>query len=642
MNNRFLVGAGLSVLAAFMFAKDPIIMKVNGDAVPKSEFEYLYHKNRQQQMTPQPLQEYVEMFKLYKLKVADAKAEGIDTTATFLKEMAQYKRELAQPYLTDSLYIKELVEEAALRGREEVEVSHIMLAKKRTDKENREQKVRLDSIRNAIMDGADFEEMAKKYSADRGSSSKGGYMGYMPANRYPYSFETAAYNLPAGEISGIIETPMGYHLLKTGKRRPSRGKVHAYHIMKMSRQDDSSEKQNRAKASIDSIYRIVKAHPERFSEVAKSESEDRGSAVKGGELPWFGTGEMVPEFENVAFSLEEGEVSGPVRTQYGWHIILVDGRKGPASAEELKPEMLQRFQSPQDDRREMIRDHNMNRLAVKHHAKVNRDVLSSLKGAAFSEGIDSLFVESHLRDGMSDLTLVEIEGRKYPVREYLSTLKGITKGAGEASAQTIEKTVTIWLNNLLTDTELDWLYGNEADYRNLMKEYYDGSLLYEVSLRKVWDKASKDKEGLERYFRTNKDKYNWTTPHVKGLLVQAVNDSVAEVLKARMDALPGDSIIPLLRKEFKGKALIDRVLVEKGGNPMVDNLMFGAPEVVPTGNYTVYFLYNPRILTKPEELSDVRGAVTGDYQTELENQWTDELRRKYPVEVNEKELKKLR
>ncbi|MDE6336924.1 MAG: hypothetical protein K2L34_10195, partial [Muribaculaceae bacterium] len=146
MNNKFLVGAGLSVFALAMTAKDPVIMTVNGVDVPRSEFEYLYHKNSQQQLSPQPLKEYAEMFKVYKLKVADAKASGIDTTSAFRKEMAQYRRELAQPYLTDSLFLNRLVEEAAERSKEEVETSHIMLSKTRSEAENRKLKARMDSI----------------------------------------------------------------------------------------------------------------------------------------------------------------------------------------------------------------------------------------------------------------------------------------------------------------------------------------------------------------------------------------------------------------------------------------------------------------------------------------------------------------
>lgn len=641
MNNRFLIGAGLSLFTMAILAKDPVIMTVNGEKVPKSEFEYLYHKNRQQQITPQPLEEYVEMFKLYKLKVADAKAAGIDTSASFRKEMAQYRRELSQPYLTDSLFLYKLIEEAAQRGREEVEVSHIMLAKHRSENENLALKAQLDSIRTEILSGADFGEMAKQYSVDRGSASRGGYMGYIGANRYPYSFEIAAYNLPEGAISEIVESPVGYHLIKTGKRRASSGKIHASHIMKMIKKNDSPEDKKRAKNSIDSIYSILKADPSKFASLAKTESDDKGSAMKGGELPWFGLGEMVPEFETAAFALEEGEISEPVESQYGWHIIMVDGHKGAPGVEDLKPELLQRMQSPQDERWELIRRHNDERLASKHKAVVDQQTLDVLKSAA-SNGIDSVFMEGCLYGPLSDMTLVEIDKQKKKVNEFAATLKEKPGIQGEAAIAKIEKSVDNWKSKLLTEAELEWLYDNEPDYRNLLKEYHDGSLLYEVSLQKVWDKASKDKEGLKKYFEKNKENYTWTKPHAKGILVQAQNDSVANLIRERMDALPGDSILPAIRKEYKGKALIERFLVERGANGMVDHILFGAPKAEPAGSYKVYFLYNPRILNKPEEINDVRGAVTSDYQTELENEWIEELRRKYPVEVNTKELKKVK
>ncbi len=639
MNNKFLVGAGLSVFALAMTAKDPVIMTVNGVDVPKSEFEYLYHKNSQQQLSPQPLKEYAEMFKVYKLKVADAKASGIDTTAAFRKEMAQYRRELAQPYLTDSLFLNRLVEEAAERGKEEVETSHIMLGKTRSEAENMKLKARLDSIRGAIIAGADFGEMAKRFSADRGSSARGGYLGYVVANRFPYTFEIAAYDTPAGEVSEVIETPMGYHLVKTGKRRPAKGKVHASHIMKMAQRNATPEEKARAKASIDSIYAIVKANPALFADIAKSESDDRGSAMKGGELPWFGPGEMVPEFEATAFALADGEISEPVESQYGWHIILTHGHKGAPTAEELRPELLNRFSSPQDGRWVVIRDHNKERLAAKHNAKINQATVASLKEAA-TNGIDSTFTAKC--SGIANLPLLEIGKKSVPVSEYLVTISGFSEPDAAAAASAIDNSVDAFFANQLNKEEQDWLYANNADYRNLLNEYHDGSLLYEVSVQKVWDKAAKDKEGLDNYFRTHKDNYSWTSPHAKGILVQTVNDSVAEEIRRRMDTLPGDSILPKIRKEFKGKAAVERVLVEQGGNPMVDNILFGGPAVTPSSNYTVYFMYNPRVLNAPEEVNDVRGAVTGDYQTELENLWVDELKAKYPVKVNEKELKKIK
>ena len=406
MNNRFLVGAGLSLFAFLLSAKDPVIMTVNGEDVPKSEFEYLYHKNRQQQMEPQTLEEYVEMFKLYKLKVADAKAEGIDTTSSFRREMEQYRRELAQSYVLDTVFMK------------------------------------------------------------------------------------------------------GIDLSKKGSR-------------------------------------------------------------------------------------------------------------------------------------EEIRKHHCDLLAAKHSARINSTTLTALKEKGMASP-DSIFVKECLSAPLSSLPLIEIGEVKKTVGDYANIFRRMRYPSPEASSSMIERAVEMLLTNELMETELQWLYDNEPDYRNLLNEYHDGSLLYEVSVRKVWDKAAKDTEGLDRFFAANKDNYSWTKPHAKGILIQAVNDTVANEVKRRMDELPGDSIITVTRKEFKGVASVERFLVEEGQNPIVDNILFGGPAVKPKGNYTSFILYNPRIINQPEELNDVRAAVTGDYQNELEARWTNELKRKYEVKVNKKELKKVK
>ena len=195
----------------------------------------------------------------------------------------------------------------------------------------------------------------------------------------------------------------------------------------------------------------------------------------------------------------------------------------------------------------------------------------------------------------------------------------------------------------LVEAEEDWLYDNNAEYRNLLNEYRDGSLLYEVSVQKVWDKAAKDEAGLQRYFENHKGDYTWTEPRVKGVLVQTVNDSLANVIKTRMNELPADSLVQNIRKEFPGKVQIDKVLATKGTNAIVDNLVFGGPEVKPSNsNFTSYFMFEPRMLDNPEEAGDVRGQVTSDYQTELESLWIEELKKAYPVKVNKKELKKVK
>lgn len=624
-------------------AKTPVVMTVNGVDVPKSEFEYLFHKNTQQQLAPQTLEEYVEMFKIYKLKVEDAKAAGIDTTAAFKKEMAQYRQELAAPYLVDSVYLEKLIDEAALREAEEVETSHIMLFKTRSAAENRKLRLRADSIREALLEGADFNEMVSKYSNDKSLADAKGCLGYIKANRFPYEFEVAAYGTPEGEISEVVESPAGYHIIKGGKHRPSKGRVRASHIMKMVKRGASEADEAKAKASIDSLYAIVKGDPESFAEVAKGNSDDPGSAKNGGDLSWFGSGEMVPEFENAAFSLKVGEISQPVRSAFGWHIIKSTGVKGAPDASELKATLLKRMSNPQDGRYKLIRDNQTRKLANIHNASLCGETVNSLKGYISESGIDSTFFAKYGTAPCSQEAIAEIDGNSVPVGDYVSFIAKLRSSNPEEAVEMFDATLDTFFNNRLVKAEEGRLYECEESYRNLMNEYHDGSLLYEISLRRVWDKASKDKDGLEDFFKANRGDYTWQRPRVKGLLVQTVDDSLASVIKERMASLPPDSVVMKIRKEFKGNVRIDRVLAEEGDNKMVDNLMFGGPVAKPSSDkFKVYFLYGQRLIDAPEEAADVKGEVTGDYQNALEKEWLEELRSKYKVKVNKKELKKIK
>ncbi|MDE6338367.1 MAG: peptidylprolyl isomerase, partial [Muribaculaceae bacterium] len=377
MNKKLIAASGLGLVALALMAKDPIIMTVNGVDVPKSEFEYLYGKNSQQQLNQQPLEEYVEMFKLYKMKVADAKAEGIDTTASFQKEIEQYRRDLASPYLADSVYMNKLLDEMYDRAQQEVEARHIMVFKSETSNENDKKLARIDSIHKALLAGADFAELANKVSEDRGSNTKGGYMGYITAQQYPYTFEVAAYSTPEGEISEIVESPVGYHILLGGKRRPASGKVQAAHILKLVKEGDAEE-DAAAHHVIDSLYNVVKNNPADFADVATKYSDDKGSARQGGMLPLFSRGEMVQPFDSIAFAMDDNTISEPFRTRFGWHIINKLGRKGIPSKDQMKPQFMHRITTPQDDRFMMLRDNQTKQLAGRHKSKVNEKTLASV------------------------------------------------------------------------------------------------------------------------------------------------------------------------------------------------------------------------------------------------------------------------
>lgn len=636
MKKPILTGVGLAAVLLAYAAKDPVIMTINGEDVTKSEFEYLYNKNSQQQINPQTLDEYVEMFKLYKMKVADAKAAGLDTTAKFRKEAEQYRHDLATPYLADSVYLNQLVDEAYARSRKEAVAKHIMFFKSPNPEHNLQMKAKADSLKQVLDNGGNFEELARQYSQDKRSAVNGGTMGYIVSGQYPYGFEVAAFATPEGSVSDVVESPQGYHILKGGHKRDARGRVKVSHILKLARQESDW---TRAKEQIDSLYQVVTANPEKFNEIATTNSDDRGSARQGGQLPWFGAGEMVEEFDSAAFALKKGEISKPVKSQFGYHIIMKQDERDPLPKEAVKKQTLARMSSPQDERYALIQKHQTERFAARHKAQVNQSGLDAVNDYAAKNGIDSLFYAKWLgNDG--NITLMTADGSKYSVADFVAKFNGVKQSNPVAAKEIIDANLDSWMNGILTGLEEEALAKSEPDYRNLLKEYVDGSLLYEVSVLKVWDKAAKDIPGLEKYFAENRMKYKWDTPHVKGVFVQAANDSVATAIKDLARGAAEDDIVPALRKQFKNQMAAERILVPKGSNAMVDYVAFDGP-VAPSSieKYPVMFMLNKRILTVPEEMQDVKGLVTSDYQNMFQEQWENDLRKKYNVKVNKKVLK---
>ena len=242
-----LVLASVAVVQA-KGSKDPELMTINGKAVTLGEFEYLYHKNNSQQLAPQTIDEYLDMFVTYKQKVADAESEGIDNTEAFKNEFDGYRRELAEPYLRNKEMEDSIIRAVYSHMQEDVDVSHIMLASKGPGIDAEAQKHTLDSIRTAILNGADFAALARQYSIDRAARKNGGRMGFIPVGRLPYTFEDAAYNTKAGEISPVVETPFGFHIVKVNARRPARGQVLAQHILKLTQglsEEDAAKKKSR-------------------------------------------------------------------------------------------------------------------------------------------------------------------------------------------------------------------------------------------------------------------------------------------------------------------------------------------------------------------------------------------------------------
>ncbi len=618
---------------------DPVLMTVNGKDVKLSEFEYLYNKNNTQQNQQQSIDQYVDMFIDYKLKVADAEAAGIDTTQAFLKEFAGYRNELSRPYLRDTVVYNKLMHEAYDRMTQDVDVMHLMIGRGTNPTEVAVQHHKLDSLRTLLVGGANWEEIAAANSIDPGVRINKGHMGWMSANQYPYEFETVAYETPVGEISKIIDTDFGHHIIKVLERRPARGQVHVQHILKLFPRGKNAETSPETKAKIDSIYNVLLAGAD-FSTVAKAESEDPGSARNGGELPWFGTGRMVPEFEAMSFQLADGEMSKPFVTSYGYHIVKKLGSKGVGTFEESKPEIAAAISH--DQRADMPRKACLEQLKKQYKSHIDKKGMKVVMAAMTEHGqLDSTVVASLANN---TTPLVVVGKKKYTVGQLINRVKTPAPITVDNAQPILERTFNAAVDEYTFDAERANLANKYTDYRNLVNEYRDGMLLFEISNRNVWEKASKDKEGLEKFFNANRANYKFDQPKYKGLIVFTPNDSVETLVKAYVETnkIAPDSLNAKLKAQFGRDVKVEKVIAAKGENAIVDAVAFGGTKPEPTGRWTNYFGWAGNIIDAPQEASDVRGQVTTDYQELLEKEWLKALRQRYPYTVNQKVLDTLR
>lgn len=635
-----LVALAMAAMATVEAKKpsDPVLMTINGKKVPLSEFQYLYNKNNTQQAEKQSIDDYVDMFVTYKLKVADAEAAGIDTTAAFQKEFIGYRNELARPYLRDTVVFNKLIAEAYDRMKEDVDVSHIMVPRGESPDLDSKNAAMLDSLRTAIINGADFNELALKHSIDPGVKRNNGHMGWMSANQYPYSFEFTAYNTPVGDISPVIQTDFGHHIVKVHGRRPARGEVLVQHILKLTQGKNEAEAAKQ-KAAIDSIYTLLKNGAD-FDSLAIALSEDPGSARNGGKLPWFGPGRMVPEFEDASFSLANGEISEPFATSYGYHIVKRLDWKGVKPFNEAKDAIIGTMNH--DMRSNMPEEAKLKELKNAYKSSVNESTLAMVTDEIKAHGqLDSAVVDKFRN---SQAPLLSVGKKVIPLCDVIGEVPLYSVAKAESGVSIVTNVFNKALDKATIEAEREALVDKYPDYRNLVNEYRDGMLLFEISNRNVWDKASKDKEGLENHFKTNRYKYNWEAPHFKGYIVFTPNDSLETAVKSYIAAnkVTADSINTVMRREFGRDVKVERVIAAKGDNAIVDAVAFGGEKPAPTGKWINYFAFEGRVVAFPEEAADVRGAVITDYQAKLEKEWIESLRTKYPVKVNTKLLKKLK
>jgi len=615
---------------------DPVLMNIAGKDVTKSEFEYIWNKNNSN-TTPdmKSLAEYVDLFINFKLKVAEAESQGIDTTQAFITELSGYRKQLITPYLTDKDAEEAMIKLCYDRLRQYTEVSHILLAVQPGASPEDTLKIyqKALALYKRALKGEDFAKLARENSDD-GSKEDGGYLGYATGLRYVFPFENVAYNTPIGKIAAPIRSQFGYHIIKVLNRLDAGGKYRSAHIMKAVQPTATPEEKAAAKDSIFKIYKALQAGGD-FTKFATTQSDDRGAAERGGEYGLMFCGSLPYEYESNVYKLKVGEFSAPFQSKYGWHIVkALEFQPYPPLAEMRND--ITGFIAQDEVRTQVAKKSFIERVKKDYGFTLNKESFDQFVKAY---DLARLKGDSSLVKGLSESMnpLFVLNGRNFSQKGFALA---IAKKADAAN------NLTTAFDNYVGELALAYedknLEKKYPEFGHLMQEYRDGILLFEVSNREVWDKASQDTKGLEKYFKDSVDKYNWDKPHYKGFVISCANKDIAAKAKKMIKKMASDSISIVLKRTFNTDTTsvikVEQGLFTQGENANVDFLAFKKTQPELDKKYPVAFLSGKVLAKGPESYTDVRGLVISDYQNFLEESWIKSLRAKYKVIVNKEVL----
>ncbi len=640
MRKQWIVSALMMAAISTSALAQDVLMTINGKDISKSEFEYIYHKNNKQQVEIGGLDEYMPLFINYKLKVDAAEKAGIDTTATFINELNGYRKELAKPYLTDRDTEMALLQEAYINSTKNVEISHILISMGQmpTDESRAAAQARAQEVLEKVKAGEDFAALAQQYSEDPGSRGRGGYLGFVKGGRLIYPFEKVAFTMQPGEVSDLVETRFGYHIIKVHSIRPDQGERLAAHIFLMLPQDISPEVEAQKKAQAEAIYNDLKAGAD-FAQLAREKSEDQGTAMRGGELPWVSSGELVKELEDIVFSLQVGEIAAPVRSAYGYHIVKLNGSRDVPSFEEIRGDLQQRIS--RDERSAMARNVLIEKLKKENNYQLD-ELMVETAVAICGAAIDSTALATLAQQ---DMVLATYAGKQITSKDLAKSLKPRRLMPGHNPKNIILADIERNVEADLLEIETAVLPEKYEDYRNLINEYRDGMLLFEISNREVWEKATTDVKGLEKFFKKNKKKYTWDRPRYKGFVVCCADETVAKEVKKVMKKCKDTEVFATVNATFNTDSTelvsLDKGLYVEGDNAFVDELAFAGAKAERDEKLPVVFLVG-KTIKSPETYLDVRGQVTADYQEYLEKLWVKKLNKDAKVVMNEEVLKTIK
>ncbi len=618
--------------------KSPWVFTYGADSVYKAEFERLLSKNKKDKERPTEAEviEYLELYENFKMKVKEAELMKLDTNQSFKTELAGYRKQLANPYLTDKKVTEGLITEAYERMKQEVNASHVLIncAENASPKDTLVAYNKILALRNRIIKGESFDSVAAKSSEDPSAVKNHGNLGWFTVFQMIYPFETQAYTTPKGQVSMPFRTRFGYHIVKVVDKRAARGEVKVQHIMLQTGPSATPEVVEEARQKADSAYQRIVAG-EAFEKMVELYSQDQGSKANEGMMNYFTSYSNYPEtFKNIAFSMEKNEVSKPFKTDYGYHIIKIVDKKPVPEMKEVEETIKNKVS--RDSRSESSK-----LVVAQRIKKQNNYVEYAANLKEFTASVDSTFLQAIWLPGEKDLAnnkpVMSLNNQKYTVAQFAAYAKGNQEARpGESVQMILNGLFKKYSDEEALKYEEGQLESKYPDFKNLMQEYHDGILLFDLTDKKVWAKAVNDTTGLEQYMKANQSKYMWKD-RVKVYTYSCLDAKVKkEALKMAAAGKTGDEIKAKVNKKMTGSLVITENKYEQTdaqGEKFWDKK--GAVDAPVENNEFKFYVVEGIVPPEPKAVKDARGIVTSDYQSYLEKEWIKELRAKYPVTVNQ-------
>ncbi|MGI8893412.1 MAG: peptidylprolyl isomerase [Bacteroidia bacterium] len=646
---RFLSIIFITSIFTSVFAQsptnDPVLLKIANENITRSEFEKVYKKNNSKDAAfdSQSLHDYLDLFINYKLKVKEAEEMKLDTSQAFVTELSGYRKQLAQPYLTDREVSDHLIKEAYDRLQYDVRASHILIkvAADAMPKDTVEAYNKAMKARERVTKGADFAVVARELSDDPSAKDNGGDLGYFTAMQMVYPFESAAYTNKPGNVSMPVRTNFGYHIIKTIDKRQAQGEVQVAHIMVKLAKPYTTEDSTNAVYKINEIHSKLVAG-ESFKELAQKYSDDQGSARNEGILPWFGTGRMVPEFEKASFDLKnKGEFSKPFQTSYGFHIVRLVDNRGLPSFEEKQADL--KTQIARDSRADVSKKSFVERIKKENNFKE----YAAAKEEIF-KAVDSTLINGNWKaekTGLSNKPLFSLGDKTFTQKDFATHLESnqITK-PGYTPQMIANVSYNQYVEDKVMAYEESMLDKKYADFRALMQEYRDGILLFDLTDQKVWSKAVQDSTGLKEFYEKNKSSYMWPE-RVDAVIYTAADAKVASDTKKllKKKGMTREELLKQINSDSQLKLTIREGKYSKGENDIIDKIAWqkGLSNDINQEGSMVFVDVKEVLPAQPKKLEESRGLVTSDYQSQLEKQWIQSLKNRYSVEVNQEVLQSM-